>query len=221
MEAQYDNEDTKPLTQEEVDKALATAVKRVLSRFYNYVEREDLKQVAELALLEHPKKFAQWQQKGEYLNIHSELHRICAKYAHKEKADKLGYRPEDLFFYSKKALREHIPAILESWETDDCFEFEYSDRAMWLDIEAALKSLEQYEYQILWWAFKGDPGDSSGVATVASHLNLSESAAASRIDRILNKLREQLGGDNPWHARKAKSNAAAVAELRNQWDGNG
>lgn len=221
MEVQFDNEDTKPLTQEEVDKALATAVKRVLSRFYGYVEREDLIQVARLALLEHPKKFSSWQQKGEYLNIHSELHRVCAKYAHKEKADKLGYRPEDLFFYSKKSLREHIPAILESWEADDHFEFEYSDRAMWLDIEAALKELSQSEYQILWWAFKGDPQDTSGTSTVAKHLNLSETAAASRIDRVLNKLREQLGGDNPWHTRKAKSNAAARAELGNQWDGEG
>jgi DNA-directed RNA polymerase specialized sigma24 family protein len=214
MEQQYD-EESAPLTTEEIDRAKYSAVRSTRSKFYGYVEWEDLMQVAELALLETPQKFARLAEEGNYTGVWQEFNRKCAQYAHKQKAAALGYKPEDLFFYSKKVLREIIPVILESWESGDLYEFEYTDRALWVDVDRALKGLSASELQIIRWAFQDDDD------TVADRLGISEGAASMRVSRLLDKIREGLGGENPAPRRRSLSNAASQAQTRNQWDGEG
>lgn len=215
MDQQYDDQESAPLTEEDIQKAKQSAVRSVRNKFYGYAEWEDLMQVAELALLETPQKFARMAEAGNYTGVWQEFNRKCTQYAHKQKAAALGYRPEDLFFYSKKALRELIPVILESWDSGDLYEFEYSDRAMWVDIDRALKALTGSELQIIRWAFEGDDD------TVAFKLGISEGAASMRVSRLLDKIREGLGGENPAPRRRSLSNAASQALTRNQWDGEG
>jgi hypothetical protein len=212
MEQQYD-EESAPLTAEEIDRAKYSAVRSTRSKFYGYVEWEDLMQVAELALLETPQKFARLAEEGNYTGVWQEFNRKCTQYAHKQKAAALGYKPEDLFFYSKRVLREIIPVILESWESGDLYEFEYTDRALWVDVDRALKGLSASELQIIRWAFQDDED------TVASRLGISEGAASMRVSRLLDKIREGLGGENPAPRRRSLSNAASQAMTRNQWDG--
>ena len=144
-----------------------------------------------------------------------EFNRKCTQYAHKQKAAALGYRPEDLFFYSKKVLREIIPVILESWESGDLYEFEYTDRALWVDVDRALRQMSAADLQIIRWAFTDDED------TVAAKLGLSPGAASMRVSRLLDKIREGLGGENPAPRRRSLSNAASQAMTRNQWDGEG
>lgn len=215
MDLQYDDDEAAPLTDEEIDRALHSAVRSVRNKFYGYVEWEDLKQVAELARLETPQKFARLAEAGNYTGVWQEFNRKCTQYAHKQKAAALGYRPEDLFFYSKKVLREIIPVILESWSSGDLYEFEYTDRALWMDVDRALKALTASELQIIRWAFQGDDD------TVAERLGISEGAASMRVSRLLDKIREGLGGENPAPRRRSLSNAASQAMTRNQWDGEG
>lgn len=214
MEQQYDDESA-PLTDEDILKAKQSAVRSVRNKFYGYAEWEDLMQVAELALLETPQKFARLAEAGNYTGVWQEFNRKCTQYAHKQKAAALGYRPEDLFFYSKKVLREIIPVILESWESGDLYEFEYTDRALWVDVDRALKALTASELQIIRWAFQGDDD------TVADRLGISQGAASMRVSRLLDKIREGLGGENPAPRRRSLSNAASMAMTRNQWDGEG
>lgn len=214
MEQQYDDESA-PLTDEDILKAKQSAVRSVRNKFYGYAEWEDLMQVAELALLETPQKFARLAEAGNYTGVWQEFNRKCTQYAHKQKAAALGYRPEDLFFYSKKVLREIIPVILESWESGDLYEFEYTDRALWVDVDRALKALTASELQIIRWAFQGDDD------TVADRLGISQGAASMRVSRLLDKIREGLGGENPAPRRRSLSNAASQAMTRNQWDGEG
>lgn len=214
MEQQYDDESA-PLTDEDILKAKQSAVRSVRNKFYGYAEWEDLMQVAELALLETPQKFARLSEAGNYTGVWQEFNRKCTQYAHKQKAAALGYRPEDLFFYSKKVLREIIPVILESWESGDLYEFEYTDRALWVDVDRALKVLTASELQIIRWAFQGDDD------TVAERLGISQGAASMRVSRLLDKIREGLGGENPAPRRRSLSNAASMAMTRNQWDGEG
>lgn len=214
MEQQYDDESA-PLTDEDILKAKQSAVRSVRNKFYGYAEWEDLMQVAELALLETPQKFARLAEAGNYTGVWQEFNRKCTQYAHKQKAAALGYKPEDLFFYSKKVLREIIPVILESWESGDLYEFEYTDRALWVDVDRALKALTASELQIIRWAFQGDDD------TVANRLGISEGAASMRVSRLLDKIREGLGGENPAPRRRSLSNAASQAMTRNQWDGEG
>ncbi len=204
MEQQYDDESA-PLTDEDILKAKQSAVRSVRNKFYGYAEWEDLMQVAELALLETPQKFARLAEAGNYTGVWQEFNRKCTQYAHKQKAAALGYRPEDLFFYSKKVLREIIPVILESWESGDLYEFEYSDRALWVDVDRGLRKLSASELQIIRWAFQGDDD------TVADRLGISQGAASMRVSRLLDKIREGLGGENPAPRRRSLSNAASQA----------
>lgn len=215
-----DVEETSPLTDEDILKAKQSAVRSVRNRFFGYAEWEDLMQVAELALLETPQKFAKLAQAGNYTGVWQEFNRKCTQYAHKQKAAALGYRPEDLFFYSKKVLREIIPVILESWDSGDLYEFEYMDRALWVDVDRALKALTPAELQVIRWAFEKDD-DSVGTSRVASNLGLTVGASAQRVDRLLGKIREGLGGENPAPRRRSLSNAASQAMTRNAWDGEG
>lgn len=204
-----------PLATEDILKAKQSAVRSVRNKFFGYAEWEDLMQVAELALLETPQKFAKLAQAGNYTGVWQEFNRKCTQYAHKQKAAALGYRPEDLFFYSKKVLREIIPVILESWDSGDLYEFEYTDRALWVDVDRGLRRLTPAELQIIRWAFEGDDD------TVADRLGISEGAASMRVSRLLDKIREGLGGENPAPRRRSLSNAASQAMTRNQWDGEG
>lgn len=215
MEQPYDNEGPAPLTAEDVLKAKQSAVRSVRNKFFGYAEWDDLMQVAELALLETPQKFARLSDAGNYTGVWQEFNRKCTQYAHKQKAAALGYRPEDLFFYSKAVLREIIPVILESWESGDLYEFEYTDRALWVDVDRGLRQLSASELQIIRWAFEGDDD------TVADKLGISEGAASMRVSRLLDKIREGLGGENPAPRRRSLSNAASQAMTRNQWDGEG
>lgn len=214
MEQPYD-EESAPLTAEDILRAKQSAVRSVRNKFYGYAEWEDLMQVAELALLETPQKFSRLAEAGNYTGIWQEFNRKCTQYAHKQKAAALGYRPEDLFFYSKKVLREIIPIILESWESGDLYEFEYTDRALWVDVDRALKGLPASELQVIQWAFQDDED------TVADKLGISVGAASMRVSRLLDKIREGLGGENPAPRRRSLSNAASQAMTRNQWDGEG
>lgn len=215
MDQQFDDEELAPLTEEEILKAKQSAVRSVRNKFWGYAEWEDLMQVAELTLLETPAKFNRLAEAGNYTGVWQEFNRKCTQYAHKQKAAALGYRPEDLFFYSKRALREMIPVILESWASGDLYEFEYSDRAMWIDIDRALKALNASDLQVIRWAFTDDED------TVAAKLGLSVGAASMRVSRLLDKIREGLGGENPTPRRRSLSNAASQAATRNAWDGEG
>lgn len=214
MDQQFD-EESAPLTDEDIAKAKQSAVRSARNKFWGYTEWDDLMQVAELALLETPQKFAKLADAGNYTGVWQEINRKCVQYAHKQKAAALGYRPEDLFFYSKKVLREIIPVILESWESGDLYEFEYTDRALWMDVDRALKQMGAADLQIIRWAFTDDED------TVAAKLGLSEGAASMRVSRLLDKIREGLGGENPAPRRRSLSNAASQAQTRNQWDGEG
>lgn len=209
------------LTDEEVERALNSAAGKVRSRFYNYCELDDLKQQGRLAKLENPNKFRRLAEAGNYLGTWQEFNRVLSIYANKEKAARTGYKADDLFFYNKRMLRELIPAILNSWQTGDEFEYEYSDRAAWMDVEQGLQALSASDYQIICWAFLDDPEEEAGNANVGLHLGITSDAARQRVNRVLDHIRETLGGENPYSRRKAMSNAASQAQTRNQWDGEG
>lgn len=216
MEQPYDRDDVRPPLEEgQVLSTLQSTARYVRSRFFGYAELEDLLQVLHLDMFEHPRKYSKLVEGGNSYFLGQEFKRVASRYAMRQKAAALGYRPEDLFFYSKRVLRELIPVILKSWETGDLYEFEYSDRALWVDIDRALRALSPSDLQIARWAFEGDDD------TVALKLGISEGAASMRVSRLLDRLREDLGGENPTPRRKSLSNAASQAATRNQWDGEG
>lgn len=215
MDQPYDDEVREPLTEASILNTMQSIARQVRNKFYGYTELEDIMQVLQLDMLEHPVRYGKMIDSGNSYFLSQEFTRVGSRYAMKDKAAALGFKPEDLFYYSKKVLREIIPVILESWQSGDLYEFEYTDRALWVDVDRALRKLSASELQIIQWAFQGDED------RLADRLGLSQGAASMRVDRLLNKIREDLGGENPAPRRKSFSNAASQAVTRNQWDGEG
>jgi hypothetical protein len=207
--------ETPPLEDEDVSKAILMGARQGLSGCHGYVELEDLVQVCWLDRLEKPGKYRRYEARGDFTGLVKEMVRTAGVYAQREKANALGYKPEDLFFYSRRVLREVIPAILNSWSTGELYEFEYRDRALWMDIDGALKKMADADLQMIRWAFEDDR------SVVAGKLGISEDAASMRVGRLLDKVRQTLGGENPTPRRRTLSNAASQAANRNAWDGGG
>jgi len=215
MDLLYVEDERPPLGEDDVNKAIFIGARRGRTGCYDYVELQDLVQVCWVDLLEKPGKYNRYRTQGNFNGLVKEMARTAGLFAQREKAELLGYRPQDLFYYSKKRLRRVIPIILESWQSGDLYEFENPDRAEWVDVDRALKKLSASDLQILRWAFTHDED------TVARRLGITQPAASMRVSRVLDKLRELLGGENPTPRRRSLSNAASQAQTRNQWDGEG
>jgi DNA-directed RNA polymerase specialized sigma24 family protein len=215
-------ENAEPWGTEDISKIVYSAARRVGGRFRGYVELDDLLQEAWLCVCASDKVLAEWQEQGEAGKgrLTRAVMKACTLYAQKAKAAKLGYRHSDLFYYGPKLFRHMITLILETLGQEDAYS-DFSDRSVWLDVENALLTLSDSDYQIIWWAFKGDLDEEEGYANVASHLGLSNDAARQRVNRILRRMQNTLGGENPSPRRRPRSNAAALAETRNAWEGEG
>lgn len=210
-----------PLSEHEISKIKSSAARKAAGRFHGYVELADVLQEAELALLASPHKTAEWVATGDGTRLYRHVFKACMLYGHKEKAAAIGYRMEDLFFYSKRLLRDMIPAILEAWSGADGFEWEYPDRTAWVDISEAIAGLSEADYQLIVWAFQGDPEEEDGYALVAAKLAVTRDAARQRVNRVLRRMQDALGGEDPTPRRGKRSNSAALAETRSAWDGEG
>jgi DNA-directed RNA polymerase specialized sigma24 family protein len=222
MQPQSVDEEVEPWGDEDVSRILYSAAKQVRNRFYHYVEFEDLIQEAWMAVYA-TSKLAEWQSQGDpgRGRLRRHLLKACSLYAQKNKAARLGYRHTDLFYYSPGLLRHIVSLILDSIGDEREIYENFPDRAVWMDVESALLTLPDSDYQILWWAFKGDLDEEEGHVLVGERLGISTDAARKRVDRVLRRLQNHLGGENPSPRRKSKTNAAAMAETRNAWEGEG
>lgn len=222
MQAQCVDEDASAWAADTIARTVYSAARQVRGRFHNYVELEDLLQEAWMAV-HSTSKLDEWQSQGESgkSRLRRHLLKACSLYAQKNKAAKLGYRHNDLFYYSPGLLRHMISLILESIGDEREIYEGFPDRAVWVDVEGSLLTLSDAEYQIIWWAFKGDLEEEEGYELVGDRLGISPDAARKRVNRILYRIQDQLGGENPAPRRKSKTNAAAMAETRNAWEGEG
>jgi DNA-directed RNA polymerase specialized sigma24 family protein len=213
-------EEPEPWGEDEISKTVYSAARQVRGRFSNYVEFEDLMQEAWMAV-HSTSKMAEWQSQGEQgkSRLRRHLLKACSLYAQRNKAAKLGYRHSDLFYYSPGLLRHIVSLILESIGDEREVYEGFPDRAVWIDVEAALLTLSDSDYQMIWWAFKGDLDEEEGYELVGERLGISPDAARKRVNRILRRLQDHLGGENPAPRRKSRTNAAAMAETRNAWEG--
>lgn len=217
-EAPSDNQE--PWGDDHIERTVTVVARKATNRFHGYVELQDMLQEARLAVIT-ARKLPEWQLEGQpgKDRLFRWLLKSCLLYGQQEKAAKLGYKPADLYFYGMKSFRELIPVVLDSWVSNDLYEDVYPDRAMWLDVSSALLSLSESDYQMVCWAFHGEPGEEEGYELVSRNLGISIDAARQRVGRILRKMQDSLGGENPSPKRARKSNAQAQAETRNAWDG--
>lgn len=209
------------LTTEEwevVTELTSLAVRPVLLRFGKYVEADDLRQECLLAAGLKQHKMIGWLRRdgqgsvkqGERAALRY-LHKKAEKYAREQKAHALGYEPEDEYFY-QPVLIESLISVLSTGDYELAGQvLDPADLggkrkkslpnegnnivAMVADIDAALKSLDDRDREILLLKYGG--GLSS--QEIADQMGVTRQRIDQLLHRGVRKMVEVLGGENPRH----------------------
>lgn len=179
------------------------------SRKYRMVDIDDLRQELWVWFLSHPNKVKYWHEiynKKQSIKLVARSLRNAAKdYCQKEKANSVGYRVEDNYYYDKNMLESLLPAVLtgnrEAPAMNDLSMINAkkiaSEGNNWpaicSDIEKAMSKLnkEQQDMIILRYASGFE------LTVIASELSISQDAVRMRINRALKNMLNFLGGNYP------------------------
>lgn len=215
--------------------ATIVAVARSTARRFSMVDWEDVAQELRLWWIKNHVRI------GRYLTDDAEdeakpgtkklmraLSLEASGYCQVEKARHLGYRPEDLFFYTTGALRELLTMALdyECWlqlgqRAEDGSEGGRAGRApsegnnlvaVLSDVRRGLDLISDSDRDLLVALYR----DALSEEELAERAGVTQEAINKRHDRALMRLRDALGGERPpMHegpgARRALGNAAARA----------
>jgi len=204
------------VTRDDVAQQLQLHAHSNLSRFFDYMQRED----------------------GERI-IRSALNQEARKYAIRERAHVTGHSVEDQTWYSPRQIREILPDVFDyaNWQSFQAGTSEVrvkpvanatGDRlASIIDVKNALEKMIQDQADLLRMHY----GSGATLETLAAHFEISQDAARKRLDRAVYALRDQLGGPRPADpheavngqfdtrskGRRAISNAAARRATEGNW----
>jgi RNA polymerase sigma factor (sigma-70 family) len=189
-------------------------------RKYQMVESNDIRQELWIWFLEHPNKVTTWEAldgKQSIKLIARSLRNAAKDYCQREKAQVVGYRVEDNYYYDKELVETLLPAILRGDTIAPALtEMGYqstkkvaSEGGNWFamvgDINRALHKLTSEQFYVLCLRFE----EGNDNATMAKELDISEDAARMRVNRALNNLLNYLGGERP---RKERDYAEVGAQ---------
>jgi RNA polymerase sigma factor (sigma-70 family) len=191
---------------------LVGAIAYEFSRKYYMCDAADIRQELWVWFLEHPNKITTWEAldgKQSTKLIARSLRNAAKDYCQKEKAQAVGYRVEDNYYYDRELVEVLLPAVLRrdlvapsvvdlgfvnskkvASEGNNWF-------AMMADIERGVKRLTHEQLTIVYLRF----GDGCDNTTLAKELDISEDAARMRVNRALNNLLNFLGGSRPRRER--------------------
>lgn len=191
--------------------AVASATKILFSRYRNYVEYEDVQQELYLWLLKNFDKVDRW--RTEYSERHAErtlvkaLRNAGERYCRTEKAERDGYAVEDEFFYSIPMIADLLwLSFDEAWCAPKGIDYTEQKSpsvgpdlvTMVSDVTKAYETLPDPDQSLLRYVYGGDRTVSEAIASKSVEWGVSQSAANSRIRRVVGRVRAALGGENPW-----------------------
>jgi len=174
------------------------------------VHAEDLIGEANLWMVKHVDKVRLWRDQGRHgqNKLRNACRQRCLTVIAKERKQRSGLQPGDVFYYTAAMIRELLPDI---WDEDDwtsssgggAEEIRSPSRpaegnnrlAMVADIRSAFFSLSQKD-QVFLEDFYRDGG--VAIDVMATQLEVSERTVRRRDDRIMEKMVERLGGEPPW-----------------------
>lgn len=202
---------------EEVVRIAAIAARIVHRRFYGYVDREDLQSIAVEHALRRQDKVREYlfredkseRKSGEYALV-TFLSRHAERKARVEKARKLGYNPQDEYFY-RTTLIESLIKVWDSGDYDLAGQiFDPADMggkrktklisegndilAMVSDMDRAMRSLDERTREILVRRFSDD----ATLHVIADEMEISHQRVDQLVNSGLRKVNEFLGGRNPY-----------------------
>ena len=190
---------------------IVAAVSRNLSRrFRGYITFEDVTQDAYLWLLERPKLHVEWLDQGKdgEKYLHKSLRRHCEREARRAKADRLGTKISDEYFYDVGRLADILPFIFntEDWgempqqvETDRVSGTrEPAEGGNWLasvvDVKAAYEA-QPVEYRRVLMRYYHDEWSFQQIAE-ADQCTVGH--AKKQVARGVARMLDSLGGESPW-----------------------
>jgi len=246
-----ENDATPAWTEETLE--YLTSLVAAYARRYPLVDADDIRQHIYLMWLEQAKYVRQYLEHEDSELGMKKLGRAMSNWAYQycvgETAAVNGYKPEDVFHYSRKQLRSLLPLLaeIESWTTlavrpsdggRQCSAplAERGDElAVLADLEAGLGKLSNEDRELLTIRFietgVGDAvtGEEEDVVHVVYEdicdlYGVTPDAARKRISRAVGRLQKKLGGPRLLYVdhpgRRATSNAAAQVQTRQNWAGN-
>lgn len=188
---------------------LVAAIAAEFSRKFHMVEADDIRQELWVWFLEHPNKVHVWESlegKQAIKLIAKSLRNAAKDYCQKEKANAVGYRVEDNYYYDKALLERILPAVIRGDESaPPLTDLGYtgtkqvaSEGGNWMaqvaDVKRATHKLTHEQQSVIYLRF-GDGCNSN--EELGKELGVTEDAARMRVNRALNNLINVLGGLKP------------------------
>lgn len=184
-----------------------TAAYNVLNKFRTYVEHEDLVSVGWIWVMDHPAKMDEFiAEESASLaawKLDKAVWKVMERYARKERAHRIGYKPKDEAFYTAAGIESMLPRVLMGDPLPDRVERaeirptgDPAEGGDWLagyiDVSRAWRhaKLTQQEKTILGMTY--EEGFSQEVTGEA--LGLSQATVSRGHDRAIRKLQSYLGG---------------------------
>lgn len=191
----------------------------IYRRFIGYVEYKDLIQELNIYVLQRPKleedldesyTVSKDETKWVARKIMARFRRHIEKYSRKEKAAKVGYSTGDEFFYNTVTIASILPIALQ-FDVQGATLIDKVDdgqprkspapneggnlMAMAIDVKSAVELLDKDEQYIIDLRYGASP---MTLSDIAKELGLSDSTVDRRVQRILRKIIDHLGGPTPW-----------------------
>lgn len=198
------------------------------------IEYPDLVSIGYEWIAKHPVKVRAWCDKEQNPSGWKALGKSMLRYMNrevaKERSRRTGAKTEDAFYYTPGLIQDTLPDV---WDLEDrlptdaapsdtpkgkSMPSEGGNRAAVLaDVSAAVERLHDDERHLLQARYY------SGltIGEMARMRGVSEDTIERRLRLAIQSVNDYLGGESPWRRRKSKSNAAAIAETRSQWEGEG
>lgn len=219
----------------EPDEELIRPTAARYARRYRLVERDDIAQELRLWWLTNQRAVARYtrEEEPQPAKLAKALNRAAERYCRQIKAQSVGYRVEDEFFYNAGLVRELLPMV---WKPELVIQDTQPDEggrvksgkpanegnnllAMVADVSRAFDAITDDHRRILFAVyFFGETNEH-----IADRLVISVPAVKMRVQRAVDALVDELGGRSPYDddyegpgSRRAISNAHAAAITSNQ-----
>lgn len=194
---------------EDIEDLVRITSSSVTKRYWKYVPAGDIRQAVEEHAWRNREKICKYlrdeNRKAGWAAASKALHRAGERYARKAKADRLGYNPRDEFFYDKILISEVIRYAVSGVVPAPDEETEYiraprdpaeggNLNAMLADVTGAMSLLDVEDANLL----VGRYGEDQTPEELARDRGVSRQAVESRLDRVLLKVINSLGGPSPY-----------------------
>lgn len=191
-----------------------TGVAHALARDYRaYTTAHDIQQELWIWVFRHENKIIEYIDREDHDEkqrglraLHKTMTRLAQVYCRKEKARSVGYMPSDEYFYTRSLVSALITALHNEGKMVVNQVGEGSSRrakldsegndilAMLSDVESALSVLEPAQQELLNRVY----GESVDVTVIADENGVTRQAVDGRVNRALDRMIKELGGDYPY-----------------------